>query len=290
MKARIVIAANGNVFIELAEMIKYSLNEYSLRTTGHKFGEILIQDNLEVGPGPTPTNNWPADFNFVIRAFRPWYPSNLKGKKILFQTEETWNDRERGEYRNDLLNGVDRVLEMYDANCKLANTAIVNYCPVGYSPVWERNLPEVEEDIDVLFYGSLTPRRIEFNKMLAKAGYNIFFNDKLYGLKRDEMIMRSKVVLNIKAHPKWSYGPLHCLPVQCQKKFMLAEKANGGYGPFVPNKHLKEYNGLEDCLEKVDYWLNHEKERKEFSKSAYEKMVKDCDFTNIFVNAMKGLL
>ena len=67
---------------------------------------------------------------------------------------------------------------------------------------------------------------------------------------------------------------------------MLAEKANGGYGPFRPNIHVAEYDGLEDCLEKVDYWLHHNKERKEFAVNAYEDMVKTCHFNDIFEKAM----
>jgi len=285
MKARIICVANGNVFIELMQMIAYSLDEILLRKKGHKFKQILIQDDTKVSV------NDPFDLNFIIRAFRPYSPGILAGgPKILFQTEECWNNREQGIYRYALTVECDRVLEMYDENCKLRGTEIVHYCPVGYSPIWEKNLPEVEEDIDVLFHGSLTPRRKMFESAIRQSGFNTVFTDKLYGIEREKMIMRSKVVLNIKAHDKWSYGPLHCLPTQCQKKFMLAECANGGYGPFVPNKHLKEYSGIDDCLGKLGYWIFNEKERREFSQSAYKKIVKDCDFTNIFAKAMKGLL
>jgi hypothetical protein len=287
MKARIVIAASYDAFIELAEMIKYSLNEINLRTKGVPFDKIVIQDDAQISTRDL------YDLNFIIRAFRPFSAECLQGgPKILFQTEECWNNREKGAYRWELTVGCVRVLEMYDENCKLKDTEKVHYCPVGYSPVWEKNLPEVEEDIDVFFHGSFTPRRAKFCSMLEAAGYNVKFTVKkgIFGIEREKMIMRSKVVLNIKAHDKWSYGPLHCLPTQCQKKFMLAERANGGYGPFRPGIHLQEYDGLTDCLEKVDYWISHEKERKEFSVSAYESMLKDCNFTNIFAKAMRGLL
>jgi hypothetical protein len=290
-KVRIICAASGLVFQELMEMIAFSMDEISLLKKGHKFSEISIVDELDVGKGSVPVSNYKVDYNFVIKAFRNWYPMNLKyGKKILFQTEECWNNREQGHYRSDLLSGFDRILEMYDENVKLKQTEIVRYCPVGYSPVFEKNLPIVTEDIDVLFHGSLTVRRKGFESALRTAGFNCVFSDKLYGIEREKMIMRSKVVLNIKAHPKWSYGPLHCLPTQCQKKFMLAEKANGGYGPFVPGRHLSEYNGMDDCLEKVDYWISHEKERKEFSINAYETMKKECKFTEIFLKAMEGMI
>ncbi len=282
-KARIICVANGLVFQELMESIAYSLDEISLKNTGKKYGKIIIQDDTKVNV------NEPFDLNFIIRAFRPYGVGRLAGgKRILVQPEECWNDREKGFYRHALTVGCDRVLEMYDENVKLkfGYPDVIKYCPVGYSPVWEKNLPEVEEDIDVLFHGSLTPRRKEFARALGTAGFNCVFSDKLYGLEREKKIMRSKVVLNIKAHPKWSYGPLHCLPTQCQKKFILAEKADGGYGPFIPGRHLSEYNGIDDCLAKVDYWISHEKERKEFSIRAYNLMVKECDFTKIFEGVM----
>ena len=98
--------------------------------------------------------------------------------------------------------------------------------------------------------------------------------------------MRSKIVLNIKAHKKWSYGPMHCLPVQANKKFMLAEKADGGYGPFKPEVHFSEYDGIEHCRHAINYWLKHEEERKQFSLNAYKDMVKTCDFTEILRKAL----
>ena len=79
---------------------------------------------------------------------------------------------------------------------------------------------------------------------------------------------------------------MHCLPVQANKKFMLAEKADGGYGPFKPEVHFLEYDGIEHCKHAIDYWLKHEEERKQFSLNAYEDMVKTCDFTPILRKAL----
>jgi hypothetical protein len=144
----------------------------------------------------------------------------------------------------------------------------------------------VEEDIDVLFHGSITPRRREFEAAIGKMGLKTLFTDQAYGIERDKLIMRSKIDINIKAHDKWSYGPMHCLPAQANKKFMLAEKANGGYGPFKPGVHVQEYNGLSDAINKIEYWISHDKERKEFALSAYENMVRTCDYTEIIRNAL----
>ena len=270
---RIIIVARRGVFIEQAEAIEHSLKELGICENADIQGDSAVDFNKHY------------DFNFILRAFRPFAISNIKGFKIIYQTEELWNRRDRGVY--DMSQGYDRALEMYDENLKIPNgTHNVVYCPVGYSPVWESHLPEVEEDIDVLFYGALTDRRKGFMDALKDMGLNCVYLFKKYGLERDEFIMRSKIVLNIKAHNIWSYGPMHCLPVQANKKFLMAEKANGGYGPFKPGVHFIEYNGIEDCKKTVKYWLEHDVKRNKFAVDVYNDMVETCNFTEIIKKAL----
>lgn len=288
MRTRITLIAAEQVFIELAKSIEYTLIE----RFGFAKNEIKIHDlNEKNHKAVERFNKEDFELTFIIKAHRFFIP-NFRGKKILFQTEELWNRRHKGNYFGLFANQYDRVLEMYDENCNLRGTQNVVYCPVGYSPVWERNLPEDEEDIDVLFHGGVTPRREKFYDELAKMGLNVVFTSinrpNTYGIERDKLIMRSKIDINIKAHDNWSYGPMHCLPAQANKSFMLTEKANGGYGPFKPGLHVAEYDGIEDCKKKVLYWLEHEKERKEFAIKAYNDMVKTCDFTDILANALGG--
>lgn len=281
--AQIIIVSSYDVFIELSEMIKYSLKQLGFNT-------VVVRDSIEVD------FNEHYHLNFIIRAFRRWIEQmDVSGYKFLFQTEECWNDRERGEYRNELLWGMDRVLEMYDENLKLNNTGNVVYCPVGYSPVWELDLPKVEEDIDICFFGAKTERRKIFLNGLRGLGLKIFDATKnVYGEERQKYINRSKITINIKANDLWSFGPLHCLPAMANKKFMLAEKANGGYGPFKPQVHFKEYDGLTGTWglkEAVKYWLDAGRDtRDEFAEQAYADMVKTCDFTNILAGALKGYI
>jgi hypothetical protein len=277
--AQIIIVASYDIFIEFANSMKYSLEKIGVKNV-----KVVDSKDLKFDY---------YDLNFVIKAFRPFPVEKLQGFKILFQTEECWNNRAAGTYRWELQVGYDRVLEMYDENCKLKDTQKVVYCPVGYSPVWERKMAKVEEeDIDILFHGSLTPRRMKFYVALKEAGYkNIIFTNKHYGKIRDEFIKRAKVTINIKAHDKWSYGPMHCLPAQANKKFLMAEKADGGYGPFVPNKHFIEYDGIEDFKEKINFWLDcGREERDKFALNAYNDMIKTCDFTEILKKSLEGIL
>lgn len=283
-KTRIVITPNYKAFIELAESIKYALTTFGVT-------EIDIQD-LNVKNFKDVQRFYAAkyDLTFMMIALRSFNAAPIKGIKILFQTEELWNRREKNNYFGLGSADYHRVLEMYDENVKIGgNTRNVVYCPVGYSPAWEVDLPKVKEDIDVFFHGSITDRRKEFLRMITSAvgkEKTYLFTQDAWGLKREKLIMRSKIVINIKAHDNWSYGPMHCLPSQANKKFMLAEKGNGGYGPFVPGIHVAEYDGIQDCKEKVLYWLSHEKERKEFAEKAYIDMKKNCDFTKILKKAL----
>lgn len=66
----------------------------------------------------------------------------------------------------------------------------------GYHASLERCLPDREQDIDVLFYGSPGVRRFELLEQLEQHCklvklYNV------YGAERDQYISRSKIVLNI---------------------------------------------------------------------------------------------
>ena len=236
MRCRIILVAN---IPEAADMLKYSFEELGIPT--------VIQDDAKLEGND-------FDINVTIKALRKVYPEvGLNGVRVLFQTEELWNRRERGHY--DLSAGYGRVLEMYDENVKIpAGTQNVRYCPVGYTPTYSMGLPEPEErDIDVLFWGSMTPRRTEFGNRIHDKFHDkkIIFHDKLYGEEREKLIMRSKIILNIKAHDKWSFGPIHVLPAIANKRFVLAEKANGGYGPFVPDRHFKEYTGINGLINQI---------------------------------------
>jgi hypothetical protein len=282
MKTRITLIAAYPVFIELAKSIEFALIErFNFDPKDIKIHGMDERNGKEVER----FDKEDVELTFILKALRKYIPS-FRAKRILFQTEELWNRREMNSYFGLYAPLYDRCLEMYDENINLRNTKNVVYCPVGYSPVWESKLEDVEEDIDVLFHGSITPRRVDFQEMLVAQGLKVNFTSNAFGEKRNQLIKRSKIDINIKAHDKWSYGPMHCLPAQANKNFMLAEKANGGYGPFKAGIHVAEYDGLEDCKEKVLYWLSHNKERKEFAVNAYEDMVKNCHFNDIFEKAM----
>jgi hypothetical protein len=73
----------------------------------------------------------------------------------------------------------------------------VSIVPVGYAPTLSRISKAETQDIDILFYGSLCPERVEILRALCDAGLRVMFLYGFYGQDRDALIARSKIVMNI---------------------------------------------------------------------------------------------
>ena len=71
------------------------------------------------------------------------------------------------------------------------------HVPLGYVPELSRIQASPTQDIDVLFYGSLNERRTGILKALKDSGVKVHTVFGVYGKERDELIARSKIVLNI---------------------------------------------------------------------------------------------
>ena len=69
--------------------------------------------------------------------------------------------------------------------------------PIGYVPEWTRIPRREAPEFDVLFYGSVNPRREAILQELRDAGLRVASHFGVYGPERDDLIARSKLVLNI---------------------------------------------------------------------------------------------
>ena len=75
----------------------------------------------------------------------------------------------------------------------------VSLCEIGYQPesTGIESLPDDEKDIDVLFYGSVNPRRQAILDELRKHDICVVSVFGVYGRMRDRFIARSKIILNV---------------------------------------------------------------------------------------------
>ena len=75
--------------------------------------------------------------------------------------------------------------------------SVEGICGIGYVPQLSCIDQDVEEDIDVLFYGGMNPRRKSVLEALKARGLNVVIAANCFGEARDQLVARSKVVINI---------------------------------------------------------------------------------------------
>jgi predicted O-linked N-acetylglucosamine transferase (SPINDLY family)/SAM-dependent methyltransferase len=129
----------------------------------------------------------------------------------------------------------------------------IQFVPVGYVPEQHR-IPTTNEDIDVLFYGSVNSRRQQIIDELKARGLNVVVLFGTYGEERDRAIARAKVVLIVHYYPAKIFEVVRAAYLLTNAKAVVAE---GGPESFV-EPELQDsmrgvpYEGLVDaCVELV---------------------------------------
>jgi spore maturation protein CgeB len=96
----------------------------------------------------------------------------------------------------------------------------------------------------------------------------------------------SKINLNISLRSIYTGIPLRCMDIMANRGFLLSNYQSDLAEAFIPGEEYVYYEDTEDLMDKIDYYLTHEKERLEITENGYQKVVKlhnykDC-FTEIF--------
>jgi hypothetical protein len=107
------------------------------------------------------------------------------------------------------------------------------HCPVGYWPGLSNVVPtattSVDEDLDVLFIGSLNDRRIKILKRVAGRRLKTHVVFGVHSAERDRLIARAKVVLNIHFYTDPIWEIFRCSHLLANRKCVVTE--NGGIDP-----------------------------------------------------------
>ncbi|MDT6998031.1 CgeB family protein [Burkholderia cenocepacia] len=177
--------AHSGAFTELAEAIAYGLED--LGHAVHFNENTMMSDarNILIGchlADPRATEHVPAD-TIVVNT------------EQLHVDEQPWNEAiYRWASRYETWDYSERNL------AKLHGLGIghARYLKLGFHPKLRRIPNDVEQDIDVLFYGTIGPRRAAILDALQARGLNVgIVSGGLYGAERDAFIARAKVVLNL---------------------------------------------------------------------------------------------
>ncbi len=193
-----ICALNGSAAFRECMMFCY----HGIASMGYEttITDYLMPDaiNIVFGSGPVPWTVMAAQANHIIIF-------NLEQ----VSPEVQWFDL---TYFRQFLNA-----PLWDYNQKnirilsQAGVPQISHVPLGYVPemtvapiarAWldQTPEPEVVQDIDVLFYGSMSGRRRETLDALKARGLNVMIGDTDHpciGEYRDQLIARAKVVVNI---------------------------------------------------------------------------------------------
>jgi len=101
-------------------------------------------------------------------------------------------------------------------------------CRIGYVPQLSR-IEKLDEDIDVLFYGSLNLRRIATVMRMGSRYMQIYTGsqtcgERLYGEERDKAIASAKIVLNLHYYPAARFEIVRCSYLLANKKCVVSER------------------------------------------------------------------
>lgn len=207
--------AHAAAFSEVVESVVYGL--------GALGASVTVGTNRLVWPGPQPVF-------FGANLLTPQEAAQLPASCIIYNLEQI----EQGSAwcSSSYLELCQRA-QVWDYSGRnimaLARHGVRRavHVPIGYVPELTRIEPAAEEDIDVLFYGSMNPRRQAALSALAGAGLKVHSVFGVYGAERDALIARSKVVLNLHFYETSIFELVRVSYLLANRKAVVAECHNG---------------------------------------------------------------
>ncbi len=148
---------------------------------------------------------------------------------------------------------------------------VARWLPLGHHPTIGmddgRQIVETQQDIDVLFYGPINPRRKRILRELRGAGLRVQNLSDIFGIVRDEWIKRSKVVLSIHWYDHCAFEQMRVGPLLARGACVASEGKHDAWGmPGIP---------YDDLMGTVIEMVNSPNERAAFAKYTAERF-RDC--------------
>jgi hypothetical protein len=155
----------------------------------------------------------------------------------------------------------------------------VAHVPIGHVPSLERITPADDEDIDVLFVGLESERRLAPLRELADLGYAAESRFGVYGAERDALFARAKIVLNVHYYESKIFETVRVSYLLSNGRFVVSEDGCGGGDEafFAPGLALAEHSRL---VEVCRHYLDHGDQRRHLAETgrrlARSRPAADC--------------
>jgi len=174
----------------------------------------------------------------------------------------------------EILRGARQVWDYSLLNIEyLASIGITNthYIPIGYSPRLQKIADKTPQDMDVLFFGTASSRRLEILEALRARGVNTGVLYGGYGAERDSYIARAKIHLNIHKDETLHLEQLRIAYLLNNKRFVISETSD--HNPYGDGVVFCDYKDIvERCLHYLKPQLATERMR--IAKAGHKNLQK----------------
>ena len=219
-----------------------------------------------------------------------------------------WDSFRRGSGLISIVNFADEIFcfEYEDLKFLAEKGKLAHYLPLGaddkiYFP------RAVERDIDISFVGIASKERLNFlNKVCERAlqkKWNVkigrifydkkhfwkkyifryrqeylakFIDNRIFSSKEvADLYCRSKICVNINTKIHHSLSP-RTFEICATKSFQLMNSGQNSHGLMNLETDLATFDGAEDLVEKVEYYLANDELREKIALAGYNSVIKNC--------------
>ena len=163
----------------------------------------------------------------------------------------------------------------------------VSRVPIGYAPILTRIPKAEDQDIDVLIYGSPSPNRMEILQRLCSQGLRVVFLYGFYGQARDDLIARSKIVLNIGQYDR-TFEIVRTSYLMANSKAVVADV----YENISIESDITQgimFASFEHIVPVCLHLLSNDQERNDLERKALE-IIRQRDIIRILQSTFRGQL
>lgn len=172
----------------LLEKLDYVVSLYNRKLTDHDISRIDKENKIL--------------FLLCVQ----WLTSDLsvplpKNKYIIYQLEQldrADNIHLNNTYMEELYENALFIFDYSKINLNYYNNSVKDKVSFLFPPVVNFKLKPPNKIYDVLFYGSVSPRRNQLLVYLTKMGINLKVVNNVFGAELQDLIGQSKIVLNVR--------------------------------------------------------------------------------------------
>ena len=237
-----------------------SIEKYYLRAL-KKLGHRVILDVDSIISGAQK-----VDLTIVVKWFS--WAHSLPHPRVMIFTDLTTRFQ---DYYNEVEKYFDYIFLVHNEKNLIDNKRIF-YLPVAYCPQEHYFIDGLQKDIDCLFIGTCHESRTWLRNIDIITRYGNEWGDTrdVYGAEYRELCSRAKIIIN--HHFPLDTTNMRDYQAPNFKVLILTDRT-----PFTPGKDCVLYKDIDDLIEKIDYYLEHEDERKQIAEQGY-RTIKEGKF------------